>query len=291
MQAKPLIGINCDFRPARKEIAPHAYCHAGYFDSVVLAGGVPILIPALTDKSHLQQILSKLDGLILTGGKDLDPKRLGLLQHPSAHVVSDRRENSDRTLCELALRKHVPLLGIGLGMQLINVLEGGTLCQHIPEDIPRAMPHFDPLGGFHRHTIEVVPESRIEKIYGDGEIRVNSYHHQSVQKVASGFEVTAVAPDGIVECIETTNEDWFCMGIQWHPESETSSALDMQIFQAFIDSCLGKTLVARRSSRKSSSARARRGSKTTEPSGLRLRHDGPAVVGRRKSRKLSRTTR
>jgi putative glutamine amidotransferase len=285
MPEKPIIGINCDYRPAHKEQSPQAVSHAGYFEGVSASGGVPLLIPSLTDRDDLAQILDLLDGLILTGGGDLDPKRMGVLPHPSSRVMPPRREDCDRLLCEMALKRRMPILAVGVGMQTVNVVGGGSLHLHILEDLPRAMPHHDPLGGSHRHCLEMVPGTRIEQIYGDGEIRVNSSHRQAVNKVAAGFQVTATAPDGVVEAIEAEDDDWFCLCVQWHPESETASALDMQVFEAFGAAAAGKDTIKRRSSRKSAAAKngSRNGAETV-----------PVAAGRkvgtngRKTRRLAR---
>jgi putative glutamine amidotransferase len=100
------------------------------------------------------------------------------------------------------------------------------------------LPHRDPTGGPHRHAVLLEPNTRIDEIYGGGEIRVNSDHHQAVQRVGAKLRVGALAPDGIIEAIEAVEANWFCIGIQWHPESETASALDMQLFECFVQACL-----------------------------------------------------
>lgn len=231
--SRPLVGINTDLRVTSKR-ASYSVVHAGYYDSVLAAGAIPIIVPPLTKEADLKPILDRLDALILTGGDDLDPKRLGHPPHPAVKVIPPRREDSDRLLCRMAAERKLPLLGISLGMQLINVMFGGTLYMHLPEDLPRALPHKDPLGGAHRHGIEITPGSILDDIYGDGEIRVNSSHHQAVRRVSNKFRVSAVAPDGVIEAMESMDPTWFCMGVQWHPESETASALDMQLFESLI---------------------------------------------------------
>jgi putative glutamine amidotransferase len=123
-------------------------------------------------------------------------------------------------------------------MQQLNALCGGNLYLHLPEDQPRALPHFDPTGGPHRHAVLLEPNTRLDEIYGGGELRVNSAHHQAVRQVGSGLRVAAVAPDGVIEAIEAVDGNWFCVGVQWHPESETASALDMQLFECFIQASL-----------------------------------------------------
>ena len=119
-------------------------------------------------------------------------------------------------------------------MQLLNVSQGGNLFLHIPEDLPRALPHADATDPTHRHALEVVPGSLMERVYGEGEIRVNSMHHMAIDEVAPGFAVTARCPDGVVEAIESTMDDWFALGTQFHPQSDSASALDLRIFEEFV---------------------------------------------------------
>jgi putative glutamine amidotransferase len=124
-------------------------------------------------------------------------------------------------------------------MQQLNVALGGNLFLHLPEDQPRAMPHNDPsCHGPHRHAVLLEPNTRLDEIYGGGEIRVNSNHHQAVRQPGTKLRVSALAPDGVIEAIESVDPNWFCVGVQWHPESETASALDMQLFECFIQACL-----------------------------------------------------
>lgn len=234
---RPLVGMNTDLRIPAKGRAPVSVVQAGYYDSVLSSGGIPIIIPPLLKEPDMRQIVDRLDALILTGGEDLDPKRMGLAPHPAVKVIPARREDSDRLLVRMATERKMPLLGVGLGMQLINVIFGGTIYMHLPEDLPRGLPHKDALGGSHRHGIEITPGTRLDEIYGDGEIRVNSSHHQAVRRVSNKFRVSAVAPDGVIEAIESNDPDWFCMGVQWHPASETASALDMQLFETLIAAC------------------------------------------------------
>jgi putative glutamine amidotransferase len=235
---RPFIGINADFVPAGKVTAAQARMPAGYFDTVLAAGGLPLILPPLGKEPEIDALLDRLDGIILSGGLDLDPRRQGLPSHPAVQPLPERREEHDRLLVRRVLDRRMPVLGIGLGMQQLNVACGGTLFLHLPEDLPRAMPHHDPTGGPHRHAVLLEPNSRIDEIYGGGEIRVNSAHHQAVRQVGARLRVGATAPDGVIEAIESVDPNWFCVGVQWHPESETASALDMQLFEGFIQACL-----------------------------------------------------
>jgi len=238
---KPLIGINGDFRPARKDVVPLSWFNTGYYDSITASKGLPVLIPPLAEDADLSQFLGMLDGLVLAGcSQDLDPVRLGMDKHPATRPMPSRREDFDRRLCKMAVELRMPILAIGSGMQLLNVICGGTLFQHIVEDCPRALHHHDPVEGTLRHIIEIIPGTRADTIYGPGEIRVNSAHHQSINQVAKPFQVSAKSPDGVIEAIEAIDDDWYCLGVQWHPESETSSALDMQVFEQFMAGCMSR---------------------------------------------------
>ena len=174
-----------------------------------------------------------------TGGDDLDPRKMGLAPHPSVNVMSERRELSDRLLCKLVQQEKIPTLGIGLGMQELNVVAGGGLFVHLPEDLPKCIPHFDPHGGAHRHTVVMRPKTRLAEIYGPGEIRVNSYHHMGVRKLAAPFRIAALAPDGLIEAYEGKDPGWWVVGVQWHPENEGHISLDMQLIESFVESARG----------------------------------------------------
>jgi putative glutamine amidotransferase len=243
--SRPVIGVNADFVAASKHQIAHLRLNAGYFETVLVAGGLPVIMPPYGTEAEIDQFLDHLDGIILSGGLDMDPRRHGMLSHSSVQPIAARRSDHDRILVRRVIDRQMPVLAIGLGMQQLNVALGGTLYLHIPEDQPRAMPHWDPsCSGPHRHAVLLESGSRIDEIYGGGEIRVNSAHHQAVAKVGTGLRIGAVAPDGIIESIEAVDSNWFCIGVQWHPESETASALDMQLLESFIQACLrqGETM-------------------------------------------------
>ncbi|OHB79673.1 MAG: gamma-glutamyl-gamma-aminobutyrate hydrolase [Planctomycetes bacterium RBG_16_64_12] len=245
MSAKPIIGMNADYRSARKDAPAFSYLCAGYFDSVVQAGGIPIVIPPVLDKADLNRILDLLDGVVMIGGADLDPRHDGFMFHPSVRTLDPRREQFDRALIRAIADRRLPVFGVGVGMQLLNVSQGGNLFLHLPEDLPKALPHLDPMDPAHRHALEVEPGSLMERVYGEGEIRVNSMHHMAVDAVARGFRVTARCPDGVVEAIESDRDDWFAFGTQFHPESDSASALDLRVFEEFLAGVTGKAVEMR----------------------------------------------
>ena len=242
MARKPLIGLNSDFVSAAQDRPAYSIVVAGYYDSIIAAGGIPVVIPPLKDDEDLEMFLERLDGVLLVGGRDLDPRNDGFMLHPTVRPMDARREKFDRRLCKMLCDRQMPIFAIGAGMQLLNVTMGGNLFLHIPEDLPKAIPHKDPHDASHRHGLCVESNSLMERVYGDGEVRVNSRHHMSIDDVARGFEVTARCPDGVVEAIESKVDGWFAIGTQFHPESDSASALDIRIFEEFIAASSGVRL-------------------------------------------------
>jgi putative glutamine amidotransferase len=240
LNSKPLIGVNADYRSARKDSPAFSFLCSGYYDAIVKSGAVPVIIPPLEEEADIARVLDLLDGVVLVGGADLDPRNDGFMLHPSVRLLDQRREEFDRTLMRLIADRHMPVLGIGCGMQLLNVAQGGNLFLHLPEDMPRALPHVDASDPAHRHALVVEMGTLMERVYGEGEIRVNSMHHMAIDEVAPGFAVTARCPDGVVEAIESTMDDWFAVGTQFHPQSESASALDMRIFEEFVTGITGQ---------------------------------------------------
>ena len=235
MHAKPLIGINADYRSAQGNQPSFSVITAGYYNSILRAGGIPVVVPPMEDEDDINSVLDRLDGFVMIGGADLDPRRDGFMLHPTVRTMDARRENFDRKLMQAIVSRRLPVFGIGVGMQLLNVTLGGNLFLHIPEDLPNAIPHRDPQDPGHRHSLEIAENSLMERVYGDGEIRVSSRHHMAIDELAPGFRVTARCPDGVIEAIESEREDWIAIGTQFHPENEAASALDVRVFEEFLD--------------------------------------------------------
>jgi len=235
MVTKPLVGINTDFRKGQGKQPSHSVVTAGYFDRITRAGGIPLLVPPMDSEHDLEQALDMLDAFVVIGGNDIDPRRDGFMVHPSMKLMDPRRESFDRMLMAAIARRRMPLLAIGAGLQLLNVSQGGNLYFHIPDDLPDSLPHRDAHDNAHRHGLVITPGSLMDKVYGDGEIRVNSRHHMAIDELAPGFRVTARCGDGVIEAIESCQEDWFVIGTQFHPESEAASALDARIFELFVE--------------------------------------------------------
>jgi len=237
--AKPIIGINADFRAATHNQPAFSFVAAGYYDAIARAGAIPVILAPVADEAGIGQLLEHLDGCLLIGGGDLDPRNDGFMLHPSVKTMEARRERFDRRLAHEIVERRMPVLGIGAGMQLLNLVCGGNLFLHIPEDVPDALPHRDVHDPNHRHSLVVEADSLIGRVYGEGEIRVTSRHHMAIDEVAPGFRVTARCHDGIIEAIESEMIDWFAIGTQFHPECQAASALDCRIFEEFIEAITG----------------------------------------------------
>jgi putative glutamine amidotransferase len=233
----PVIGIAADLQIGKKSRNPRIQVDVGYADGIIASGGLPIILPPFGSDELLEQAIARLDGILMVGGDDLDPRRLGRKAHQSSKPMLARREDSDRLLAGIVRDRKIPALCVGVSMQLMNVLCGGTLYTHLPEDMPRGMPHADPHDPTHRHVVFITPRTRLEELYGEGEIRVNSSHHQGIRTLGKGLRSSALAPDGLIEAFESADPSWYMLGVQWHPESDTASALDKQLFDGFMKAC------------------------------------------------------
>ena len=135
MLDKPLIGINADFRAASGSQPSFSVVTAGYFDCITRSGGIPVILPPIESEDDINQMLDRIDGLVLIGGADLDPRRDGFMRHPTVRAMDSRREEFDRKIMEAAAERKMLVFGIGVGIQLLNIVMGGNLFFHIPEDL------------------------------------------------------------------------------------------------------------------------------------------------------------
>ncbi|MFP4056341.1 MAG: gamma-glutamyl-gamma-aminobutyrate hydrolase family protein [Candidatus Brocadiia bacterium] len=230
--SRPRIGLNCDVACDGRDRPPTLKLRADYADAVARAGGLPLLLPTPAGdlEAWAAACLDAVDGLVLTGGRDYDPRPYGQEPHPATRLVAPRREAFDPALAHLALRRGLPVLGICGGMQLLNIVLGGDLVQDLP---PRPVRHRAP-GEARCHEVAVEAGSRLAAIVGEGRLEVNSSHHQALGRVAEGLRVVARAPDGVVEAVEGTGAA-FVLGVQWHPERLASRAEQLALFRALVE--------------------------------------------------------
>jgi putative glutamine amidotransferase len=233
--ARRLIGITGGYRRRKSQEADEFYLLADYFDSVELAGGVPVLIPQIRNGDALRDLLGRLGGLVITGGPDTPPARYGQPAHSMTKPVHKRRDEFDFRCLETALDLGLPILAICYGAQLLNVFLGGTLIQDIPSQRPSAGRHVQD-GPRLLHPVRIEPDTKLARCLGVAGLEANSSHHQAVDQLGRGLRVSARSRDGIVEGIETT-DDRLILGVQWHPEELAAKSPDhLKLFQAVVGS-------------------------------------------------------
>lgn len=204
-------------------------------DGVRRAGGEPVLIPPDLDETILHAVYRNIDGLILSGGGDVDPARYGEAAIPAVGGVSAQRDHTELLLTRWALADHKPLFGICRGLQLLNVACGGALYQDVSEHAGAARhafyPHYP--HDYLAHTITIAGGSQLATLLGEEQAQVNSLHHQACRRVAPGLRVVAAAPDGIVEAAEVVGHP-FALAVQWHPEALPDAPESQALFSALV---------------------------------------------------------
>lgn len=223
-----LIGISCYLERVRFGVwdVPAALLQRTYVDSVVAAGGMPVLLPPVGSWGAAE--VSRLDGLILAGGADIDPARYGEQALATTGQPRPDRDSLEFALFDAARKAGIPVLGVCRGMQVMNIALGGNLRQHLPADLGNAG-HLPVPGTFGRVDVKVDPDSRLAGIIGQ-ELTVSCHHHQGVDRLGAGLVPVAWAPDGSVEALELPGDE-FVLGVQWHPEEDT---VDFRLFQALV---------------------------------------------------------
>ncbi|MDP8949103.1 MAG: gamma-glutamyl-gamma-aminobutyrate hydrolase family protein [Actinomycetota bacterium] len=240
----PVIGVTATLRQdvdcvAQRPLGKFVRADFDYVEGVAEAGGVPVVLPPVVGARAAEALLEGIDGLLLSGGSDLDPGYYGEEHVPELGVTLPERDAFEIALLEHALRRQMPIFGICRGMQVLNVALGGTLYQ----DLPSQMDHMVLLG--HRqetpkwqptHEVEVDGGSKIAEILGTGELKVNSYHHQAIKHLASGLVAVAHASDGVVEAVESDDlsKRWM-IGVQWHAEAMRDAGPEhRKLFEAHV---------------------------------------------------------
>jgi putative glutamine amidotransferase len=230
----PLVGVTAT--TVRDAGIQRARLNMAYVRAVAAAGMVPVLLaPIPGELAH--SVVSRLDGLVLTGGEDVDPALFGATPHDRLGAVNRERDDWELALLEAARELRTPTLAICRGIQLLNVAFGGTLYQDIPSELPESLDHdaSSDSRGLPTHEVRVEHGSRLQAALGSDRVMVNSIHHQALDEVAPALHVTARSEDGLIEGVEAVDGGWWVLGVQWHPEElvDTADQPHQRLFAAF----------------------------------------------------------
>jgi len=235
---KPLVGITTT-RLKNSFGNPIFTINEPYPQSISAAGGLPILIPLDLSQDDLDALLTRLDGVLFTGGYDVDPQLYGCQAHPKVEGVDSSRDQVEMHLLYTLLKLSKPFFAICRGLQLINVALGGSLFADLPEQYPGAVRHenHDLPRDHLAHVVNLEPDSRLIQVLSTRQPQVNSLHHQGIRTLAPDLHPAAHAPDGLLEAFELPGHP-FGIAVQWHPEELQEHAPQRALFQAFVQSCL-----------------------------------------------------
>jgi len=238
---RPLIGLTASLS-GTGPLDGALQCPRAYVEAILAAGGMPVAVPPPENLDGAEGLVAGLDGLLLTGGRDVHPRRYGAAVHPKAELLDPRREAWDLRLVQAAWScPGFPVLGICLGIQEMNVALGGTLVQHIP-DLGSGQEHRAPESGDRLHAVRLAPGTRLAGLLGAATAHVTTRHHQALDRIGAGGTVMALAEDGIVEAVDWGGPDRFVVGVQWHPERNSESPESRALFQAFVAACEARRL-------------------------------------------------
>ena len=230
MRTHPVIGITSDLRVEKRTLG---FVFTEYVDRVTAAGGTPLQIPPLDDPSLVPRILDVLDGVVIVGGEDIDPSLYGETPLATHRAAPARRLAFDVALVRAILERRTPVLGVCYGCQLLAVVAGGALVQHIPSQIEDPVRHAGSFPDLPVHPIRIASGTRLASIFDANVATVNSAHHQAPKRVASDWVVSATAPDGVIEAFEAPG-DRFLVGVEWHPELMDDDA-HRRLFGALVE--------------------------------------------------------
>ena len=232
------IGITCNTLLATEKSGPRQTLNRAYVWAVERAGGIPIILPVTRDTDIIARYLSVVDGLLLSGGVDVAPACYGQPPHPQLGDVDADRDATELPLIKAALAADMPIFAICRGIQMLNVALGGTLYQDLPSERPSDIGHAQNERKIPRdvctHSVAVEPHTRLADIVGASEMRCNSFHHQALRDVASPLVVTGLAPDGVIEAVESPRHR-YVVGVQFHPEETApTDESSRRLFAAFV---------------------------------------------------------
>lgn len=226
--ARPLIGITSVYSANNK--SGKTSVNFAYIKAITETGGVPLVLPTISEDQIMQRYVDQLDGLVLVGGADIPPSAYGQKPHETVKVMPNQRYNFDRKMISLWLADGKPLLGVCLGMQFTNVVSGGSLIQDIPSQVGTRVKH----RGYHQ--VKIDPKSSLAKILGSDRAYVYSNHHQAVKDLGKNLKIIARSEDGVAEAMERTDGK-FGLFVQWHPEATDNPDHRKAIYGALVRAC------------------------------------------------------
>jgi len=235
---KPFIGLTTT-HTSKSSKTPKYGVNVLYAKAISSAGGLPVLIPLNLSEDDLDSLIFNLDGILFTGGNDIDPRQYGNSSHRKVEGVDEERDRVEIHLVKKLISSSKPFLGICRGFQVINVAMGGTLYGHLPDQFPGNVIHdnHDLPRNFIAHSVSVDTDNCLSKIFSSTQAEVNSLHHQGVRRLASELLPAAYAPDNLIEAFELPRYP-FGLAVQWHSEELQEVEIMRNLFQAFVDSCL-----------------------------------------------------
>lgn len=244
----PLVGITCSRKwddAACDDGRSFDYAKREYYRQIEAHGGIPILLPNVDREETLVSFLSRLDGLLLTGGDDIDPSWYNEENRFAKSVIDPKRDRVEILLARQACEHGLPVLGICRGIQLMNVAFGGSLHQDVSLRPGTGSHQVDEPYVYLQHPVNIARDTRMFHLAGTEMAQVNSRHHQILDRIAPGFTASATAADGVVEAIENLDGGRYLLGVQWHPEMAPSDPLSIAVFRDFLSAAAGRKLSGR----------------------------------------------
>jgi len=243
---RPVVAVTATSEIIRDAV--RARLNSAYVEAIEAAGLIPLVTPPLRDPSLAADLLQRVDGLVLTGGEDVDPRHYGAPRHAATEPPHAARDAWELALVAAARDMAMPVLAICRGMQLLNVALGGTLVQDLPTERPGPIRHSQASARAERvHAAAVEEGSRLARAMGATAIGVNSSHHQAIDRVATGLSAVARSADGVIEGVESAGEGWWLLGAQWHPEEliGTPEPWDRNLFASYASEVRRVAMAAR----------------------------------------------
>ncbi|HEY8540926.1 MAG TPA: gamma-glutamyl-gamma-aminobutyrate hydrolase family protein [Pseudothermotoga sp.] len=230
---KPKIGITCSIDENSIKL------NEAYYKALEKAGAIPLLIPIYEDSAIVNELAGSLDGVLFSGGVDIDPHHYGEEPKKSLGQITPKRDELEINLCQVFFMMKKPIFGICRGIQLINVALGGNLYQDIYTQRENVLKHSQDAPSYHpTHKVRLIQGSFIQKLFGKFEIAVNSFHHQAIKETAPILKPVAYSEDGIIEAVENVDENNFILAVQWHPERMFEKYQEqMRLFEVFVEWC------------------------------------------------------